>query len=48
MNGKFRDILDSLPEKQPRSSLEPYRDLIKELRKRGRTYQEIAHTRGEM
>jgi hypothetical protein len=41
MNPKFQDILDGLPDKPPRSRLEPYRPLIEELRRRGRTYQEI-------
>jgi len=41
MNPDFQDILDGLPEKPPRSRLEPYRPLIEELRRRGRTYQEI-------
>jgi hypothetical protein len=42
MDEKFQMILSSLPEKPPRSRLEPYRELIDELRERGRTYQEIA------
>lgn len=42
MDRKFEDILDTLPEKPPRSRLEPYRELIGELRKRGRTYRDIA------
>ena len=42
MEGEFQDILDSLPEKPPRSRLEPYRELIDELRRRGRTFREIA------
>ena len=42
MGGRFQDILDSLPEKPPRSRLEPYRELIDELRRRGRTFREIA------
>jgi len=37
MDGKFQDILDSLHEKPPRSRLEPYRELIEELRRRERT-----------
>jgi hypothetical protein len=41
MNQDFQDILDALPEKPARSRLEPYRPLIEELRRRGRTYQEI-------
>jgi hypothetical protein len=41
MNPDFQEILDGLPEKPPRSRLEPYRPLIEELRRRGQTYQEI-------
>ena len=41
MNPDFQEILDGLPEKLSRSRLEPYRPLIEELRRRGRTYQEI-------
>ena len=40
-NGKFQEILDSLPEKPARSRLQPYRVLIEKLRRRGRTYREI-------
>src|SRR5438034_2927757 len=47
MDAKFSDILDALPDKAPRSRLEPYRELIEELRRRGRTYREIAHILGE-
>jgi hypothetical protein len=36
------EILDRLPEKPPRSRLESYADFIKELRRRKRTYREIA------
>ena len=43
MDDRFLDILDGIPEKPPRSSLEPYREFINELRRRGRTYREIAH-----
>ncbi|MBV9154644.1 MAG: hypothetical protein JO097_00145 [Acidobacteriaceae bacterium] len=42
MDETFQAILDSLPPKQPRSKLEPYAELIQELRKRGRSYREIA------
>ena len=42
MNEKFQKILSALPEKKPRSRLEPYRELIGELRQRGRSYKEIA------
>lgn len=38
---EIQSILDALPEKQPRSRLEPYGQLLDELRKRGRTYREI-------
>jgi len=37
----FEAILNSLPTKEPRSRLEPYSELITEMRKRGRTYREI-------
>jgi IS30 family transposase len=40
-NANFKQILDTLPEKPPRSRLEPYRALIEKLRKHGRTYREI-------
>ena len=42
MDTKFEAILDGLPTKEPRSRLEPYSELITEMRKRGRTYREIA------
>ena len=35
-------ILESLPDKPPRSKLEPHRELIRELRRKGRTYREVA------
>ena len=41
MDRKFQDILETLPERPPHSRLEPYSELICELRKRGRTYREI-------
>ena len=47
MGGQFKDILDSLPEKSPRSRLDPYLELIEELRRRGRTFREIAHILAE-
>ena len=47
MDAKFKEILDDLPEKTPRSRLEPYRELIRELRQRGRTYRDIADILGE-
>jgi hypothetical protein len=42
MDARFREILDALPDKPPRSRLEPYREFIEELRRRGRTYVDIA------
>ena len=47
MDIRFAEILDSLPPKTPRSRLEPYRELIREMRRRGRTYREIAQVLGE-
>lgn len=47
MDPKFKEILDSLPEKPPRSRLQPYRELIGELRRRGRTFQDIAQILAE-
>ena len=43
MDAKFEAILNNLAAKQPRSRLEPYSELITEMRKRGRTYREIAN-----
>ena len=34
--------IDNLADKPPRSKLEPHRELIRELRRRGRTYREVA------
>ena len=42
MDDNCEAILNSLPAKEPRSSLEPYRELITEMRKRRRSYREIA------
>lgn len=42
MDAKFQAILDSLPPKAPRSKLEPFAELIAELRKRERSYRQIA------
>ena len=47
METKFKEILDGLPDKPPRSRLEPYRELIRELRRRGRTYRDIAQILAE-
>lgn len=35
-------ILEFLPPKSPRSKLEPHRELIRELRRKGRMYREVA------
>jgi hypothetical protein len=42
MKANLKKILDTLPKKPPRSRLEPYRELIEELRRRGRSYRDIA------
>ena len=42
MDTHLKTILAELPIKPPRSRLEPYRDFIEELRRRGRTYRDIA------
>jgi len=42
MDHKLQNILDGLPEMAPRSYLDPYREFVGELRRRGRTYREIA------
>ena len=47
LDQKIMEILASLPAKTPRSRLEPYRELIREMRRRGRTYREIAGVLGE-
>jgi hypothetical protein len=41
VDAKFEAILNSLPTKEPRSRLEPYNELIIEMRKRGHSYREI-------
>jgi len=43
MDPRFKTILNNLPVRPPRSRLEPYRELILEMRKRGRSYREITH-----
>jgi len=42
MEPALQTILESLPEKQHRSKLEPHRELIRELRRKGRTYRDVA------
>jgi hypothetical protein len=43
MDDKYREILKALPESPPRSCLDPFREFISELHRRGRTYREVAH-----
>ena len=47
MDDNLQRILDSLPPKSPCSRLEPYSDLIHEMRRRSRTYREIARVLAE-
>jgi hypothetical protein len=42
MEPDLRTILESLPDRPYRSKLEPHRELIRELRRKGRTYREVA------
>lgn len=42
MDPRFEAVLKHLPQKRHRSCLEPYSDLIREMRKRGCCYREIA------
>jgi hypothetical protein len=42
MEPVLQSILASLPPRSPRSKLEPHRELIRELRRKGRTYREVA------
>src|SRR5579863_2610844 len=42
MNDQLKTIIEALPDKPPRSRLEPYKEFIEELRGRGRTYKDIA------
>jgi hypothetical protein len=42
MEGRLRTILEQLPPDPPRSKLEPYADLIWDLRRRRKTYRAIA------
>jgi hypothetical protein len=41
MEPELRTILEYSPQKPPRSKLEPHRELIRELRRKGRTYREV-------
>ena len=42
MEPVLQSIIGSLAPKSPRSKLEPHRELIRELRRKGRTYREVA------
>jgi hypothetical protein len=42
MDESTRIFVEQIPEKPPRSKLEPYADVIRDLRRKRRTYQEIA------
>ena len=42
MDDKIRNLVDQLPDKAPRSKLEPHTELISALRRKRYTYQEIA------
>jgi len=42
MDDKIRAVLEGTPDKPPRSKLEPHEDVIRELRRKGRTYEDIA------
>jgi hypothetical protein len=42
MDRQLKQLLRTLPEKPPRSRLEPYREFIEELRRLKRTYRDIA------
>ena len=38
MDERIRKLLDNIPERQPRSRLEPHIDVIRELRRKRRSY----------
>jgi hypothetical protein len=42
MNDRMKAVIEELPDKPSRSRLEPYKEFIEELRRRGRTYKDIA------
>jgi IS30 family transposase len=42
MDERLRALIEEMPEKPPRSKLEPHLEVIRELRRKRRTYQEIA------
>lgn len=41
MNEELQQIFDSVPEDEPKSRLEPYRELVLRWRRQGRTYRRI-------
>jgi hypothetical protein len=47
MDVKFRAILESIPSQHQRSKLEPYTELIEQLRRRGYPYREITRILAE-
>jgi hypothetical protein len=47
VDANLKKILDELPDKPPRSRLEPYREFIEELRRKGRTYRDIGEILAE-
>ena len=46
-NDQIRQLLDEFPERETRSGLEPYRDLIIEMRRRKYSYREISRLLSE-
>jgi hypothetical protein len=42
MNEEIKHVIEQLPDKAPPSKLEPFRDLISQLRRKRYTYREIA------
>ena len=47
MDETVRKLLDQIPQKAPRSKLEPHVELIRELRRKGQTYGKIAQFFGD-
>ena len=47
MDDKVNEIIERLPAKPPRSRLDPHAALIEEMRRRGRTFMEIARVLAE-
>src|ERR1039458_328470 len=44
---QLRNLLEELPDREPRSSLDPYRELVIEMRRRQYSYREIARFRAK-